>query len=147
MATPGLLKVEVFWNKGYYVTYSVYDVTNKILSHDSNYIVDAVIRPKFRNSSICIREVIVTSILLRIWPEKRLFFEGMSWFKFIDLRLALGTNLKFYTSFSKGLKLKVKKFCRLTFMFIEVTGEKLVGFFFCNPPPPASPIPNRVNNK
>ena len=37
MATPALLKIKVFWNKGYYVIYSVYDVINKILSHDSNY--------------------------------------------------------------------------------------------------------------
>ena len=62
MATSGLLKIKVFWNKGYYVIYSVYDVTNKILSHDPNYIVDVVMWPKFGNSSICIREVI-TSIL------------------------------------------------------------------------------------
>ena len=63
MATPGLLKIKVFWNKGYYVIYSVYDVTNKILSHDSNYIMDVVMWPKFGNSSICTREVIITSIL------------------------------------------------------------------------------------
>ena len=42
MAMPGLLKIKVFWNKGYYVIYYVYDVTNKILSHESNYIVDGV---------------------------------------------------------------------------------------------------------
>ena len=63
MATPALLKIKVFWNKGYYVIYSVYDVTNKILSHDPNYIVDVVMWRKFGNSSICIREVIITSIL------------------------------------------------------------------------------------
>ena len=40
MATPGLLKITVFWNKGYDVIISVDDVTNKILSRDSNYIVD-----------------------------------------------------------------------------------------------------------
>ena len=40
MATPGLLKLMVFWNKGYDVIISVNDVTNKILSRDSNYIVD-----------------------------------------------------------------------------------------------------------
>ena len=40
MATSGLLKIKIFWNKGYYIIYSVYDVTNKILSHDPNYIVD-----------------------------------------------------------------------------------------------------------
>ena len=42
MAIPALLKIKVFWIEGYYVIYSVYDVTNKILSRDSNYIVDAV---------------------------------------------------------------------------------------------------------
>ena len=40
MATPALLEINVFLDKGYYVIYSVYDVTNKILSHDSNYIMD-----------------------------------------------------------------------------------------------------------
>ena len=63
MATPALLKIKVIWNKGYYVIYSVYDVTNKFLSHDSNYIMNVVMWPKFGNSSICIREVIITSIL------------------------------------------------------------------------------------
>ena len=50
-----------------------------------------------------------------------------SWFKFNNLALALGTNLKFSTSLSKGLKLKVRKFCGLIPTFAEVTGEKLVG--------------------
>ena len=63
LATPGLLKITVFWNKGYDVIISVDDVTNKILSRDSNYIIDVVMWPKFGNSSICIREVIITSIL------------------------------------------------------------------------------------
>ena len=63
MATPDLLKTTVFWNKGYDVIISVDDVTNKILSGDSNYIVDVVIWPKFGSSSISMREVIITSIL------------------------------------------------------------------------------------
>ena len=42
MAATVLLKIKVFGNKGYYVIYFVYDVTNKILSHDSNYIMDLV---------------------------------------------------------------------------------------------------------
>ena len=62
-AVPALLKTKVFWNKGFYAIYSVYDVTNKNLSHDSNYIMDVVMWPKFDNSSICMREVIITSIL------------------------------------------------------------------------------------
>ena len=40
MATPGLLKITVFSNKGYDVIISFHDVTNKILSRDSNYIID-----------------------------------------------------------------------------------------------------------
>ena len=63
MATPGLLKITVFWNKGYDVIIPVHDVTNKILSRDLNYIVDVFIWPKFGNSSVCMREVITTSIL------------------------------------------------------------------------------------
>ena len=63
MATLGLLKIKVFWNKGYDVITPVCDVTNKILSHDSNYIVDVVMWPKFGNSTISMREVIITSIL------------------------------------------------------------------------------------
>ena len=42
-------------------------------------------------------------------------------------RLALGTNLKFYTSVAKGLKLKVRNFLELIPTFVEVTGEKQVG--------------------
>ena len=42
MATPGLLKIRVFRNKDYDVIISVHDVTNKVLSCDSNYIIDVV---------------------------------------------------------------------------------------------------------
>ena len=63
MATPGLLKIKVFWNNGYDVTIYVNDVAIKILSCDSNYIVDAVKWPKFGNCSISLREVIMIPIL------------------------------------------------------------------------------------
>ena len=39
LATLGLLKINIFRNKGYDATISVYDFANKILSRDSNYIV------------------------------------------------------------------------------------------------------------
>ena len=42
MAALGLLKIKVFRNKGYDSIISVYDVINKILSRDSNFIVDLV---------------------------------------------------------------------------------------------------------
>ena len=63
MATPGLLKITIFWNKGYDAIIPVDDVTNKVSSLDSNYIVDLFLRPKFGNCSISMREVITTSIL------------------------------------------------------------------------------------
>ena len=63
MATPGLLKITVFWNNGSDIMISVDDVINKILSSDSNYIVDVFIWPKFGNCNISMREVITTSIL------------------------------------------------------------------------------------
>ena len=67
------------------------------------------------------------------------FTEGWSWFKFKNLGLAQGMNLKFYTSVAKGLKLKVKKFSGLVPTFVEVTGGKLVGGGLFIPP-----ILNRV---
>ena len=42
MATLSLLKIKVFLNKGYDAIISIYDLNNKILSRDSNYIVDVV---------------------------------------------------------------------------------------------------------
>ena len=41
----------------------IYDVTSKILSRDSNYIVEVIMWPKFGNSSISMTEVIITPIL------------------------------------------------------------------------------------
>ena len=61
MATQA--KINVFWNKGYAVIIHVRDITNKILSPDSNYIVDVVMWPMFGSSSISMREVITISIL------------------------------------------------------------------------------------
>ena len=62
MASVGFLQLKVFWSKGYDVIIYIHDVTNKVLSRESNYIVD-VVWPKFGNSSISMKEVIITSIL------------------------------------------------------------------------------------
>ena len=43
LATLGLLKIKIFWNKGYDVMISLHDVINNISSRESNYIVDFVI--------------------------------------------------------------------------------------------------------
>ena len=51
LATLGHLKIKVFRNKDCDTMVSVHDVTKKILSLDSNFIIDVVISPKFGNSS------------------------------------------------------------------------------------------------
>ena len=58
MATPGLLKITVFWSKGYDVIVLVDDVTNEISLRDSNYIVDLFMWPKFGS----MREVITMPV-------------------------------------------------------------------------------------
>ena len=63
LATLDLLEIKVFWNKGYEVIIYVHEVINKILSNDSNHIVDAVMWPKFGKSSVFVREVIIISNL------------------------------------------------------------------------------------
>ena len=42
LASPGLLKIKIFQNKGYNIIIPDFDVTNKILSRDANYIADVV---------------------------------------------------------------------------------------------------------
>ena len=63
LAIPGLLKINIFGKKGYNIIINGYDVTNQILSRDSNYIVDVVMSPKFGKSSLSMRAVIKTSTL------------------------------------------------------------------------------------
>ena len=74
MVTLSLLKIEMFWNKGYDVIISVHDVTNKILSPNSNSTVDVAMWPKFGNSSLYMREVIITSILQGFDQENHAFW-------------------------------------------------------------------------
>ena len=72
-ATLDFLKIKVFWNKCYSVIISVHDVTNKILSHDSNHIGDVAMWPKFSKSSISTRRVITTSISYGFDQKKHFF--------------------------------------------------------------------------
>ena len=65
--------------------------------------------------------------------RKNTFIEGGSRFKFNNLGLALGMNLKFYSSVEKGLKQKGKTFLVPSPTFLQVTGEKLVGRGFVAP--------------
>ena len=61
------------------------------------------------------------------------FCKHRSVFNFNNFRLALGMVLKFYSSITKGLKLKIKKSAGLILTFREVKGGKLV--WGCPPPP------------
>ena len=63
MASPGLLKIKVCWKNGYDVIIPVHDVINKNLSYELNHNVNVIMWPKFGNSSISVREVIIVSIL------------------------------------------------------------------------------------
>ena len=105
--TLNMVKIKAFWHNGPNAIISYYDVTNKMSSLDSNYIVDVVM---LQNSSIFMREVIKTWILQGFGKKSPTFFEGYSWFKFNTFRLALDMAPKFYTSVAKELKLKVWKF-------------------------------------
>ena len=76
MTTLALFKIKLLWNNVYDVIIPVHDVANKVLSCDSIYIVDVVMRPKFCNSSISMREVIITSILYRFDQRNDFFLNG-----------------------------------------------------------------------
>ena len=52
LATLGFLKMKVFWSKSYDIITSVHDLNNKILLAESNYIVDVIMWPKFKTTSI-----------------------------------------------------------------------------------------------
>ena len=135
MTTLSFLEIKIFWDEDYGTIISVHDVTNKILTCHSNYVVVSVMWPKFGNSSISVREVIMTSILYgfdqKFWP---ILVWPWNLYQF-------GKSVKtINTSMVKALKLKFRKFSGLILTFVEVTGEKLVGEPFCFPP-----IRNRVN--
>ena len=70
LVNQGLLKIKVFWIKGYDVRISVHDITSKTLSRDSIYAVDVVMWPRFGNSGVSMREVIITSILYGFEQKK-----------------------------------------------------------------------------
>ena len=96
----GLLKIKVFRNKGGYdVITSVHDATNKILSCDSDFLVEVTMWPKFGGSSVSIRKNTKISKNLKGFDQKTIL----------------------HTSAAKGLKLKVKRFRGLITTFIEVT--------------------------
>ena len=63
LATPGLLKIIIFWNKVYDVIIKVCDINSKTLPHVKNYIVNAVMLRKFDSSSKSLKDVVIILIL------------------------------------------------------------------------------------
>ena len=63
MVTPGLLKITVFWNKGYDVIIYCLWHHQQNVTRNSNYIVDVFMWQKFGNSKVSVTEVIIISIL------------------------------------------------------------------------------------
>ena len=122
-ATPGLLKKRYFEIKVRRHNFCR-DVTNKILSCDSNYIADVFMWPVI---VAFLWEKLSKPQFFKDLTRKAAFFQGWSWFKFNNLELAVVANLNFYTCVTKGLKLKVRKFWWLILTFVEVAGGKLVG--------------------
>ena len=78
-------------------------------------------RPKFGDPRISMREAI---LFYKDLTRKTDFFEGWCWFKLINLRLAPGMTLKFYSSVTKRLKPKLRSFLGPIHMFREETEEK-----------------------
>ena len=110
MATLDFLKIQVFCNKGYDVIISFHDVFNKILTCDSNYIVDMVMWPKFSNSGISMKEVIINSIL-EGYDQKIQFYERYS--------------SVFCSSYGQSFKFQAKKpTYSLVYPFLKICNHK-----------------------
>ena len=60
MAFPNLLRIMIFWNKVYDVIIYIDDVARKMLSRNSNDIVNVFMWPQFGNCSISMRKVVTT---------------------------------------------------------------------------------------
>ena len=82
--------------KDYEVIIFVHNVTNKILSSNSNYTVYVAMWPNFDNSSISMREVVKQ--FYKELTRKVSFFEECFCFKFNNLWLTQGMVLDFDTS-------------------------------------------------
>ena len=120
MARSGFLKITVFWNNAYDVIISV-----KASSTKFYHVIQILLYMCSCDQSLAILAFLWKKLsqpqFYKELNRKIAFFEGWSCFKFNNLRLPLGTNLKFYISVAKGLKLKVRKFWGLIPTFVEVT--------------------------
>ena len=74
------------------------------------------------------REIITTSILKEFNQKKQ--FCGEVLLQLRKIVLALGIDLKFYTSVENELKVKIRKFWGVIFTFLNIIGKKLVAEAF-----------------
>ena len=130
LATLGHLKMKIFWDKSCNVIIFAHGVTKKNLFGQSNFTIAMDMWPKFDNSGSSMREVIMPSILERFDQEIH-FFWGMlfvHWF---------GTGTRYDSEImhkcGKRVKIKVRKFWRLTLTFVKLQGKIWQGFLwpFC----------------
>ena len=91
-------------------------MTNTVFLRESNYIADMVMWAKIVNSSIYMREVIITS---NGFDQKHQFFERCSWFKPNSFRTAIRCGLKILQQCDKGVKTK----SQTVFGVWELVGE------------------------
>ena len=78
LATLGFHKIKVFWNKGYEFMISVHDLANKMLSCDSNYIVQVSCDQGLVTLAfLWVYECSYHKLsLIRIWPGKAFYLKN-----------------------------------------------------------------------
>ena len=111
-----LLEIKVFWSKGYDAIisamasltkfYPVIQIMLQMWPCNQSWVMLAFLLEKFSKTQF-----------YNNLTRKTNFFPGCSWFRFNNLRLALAMALHFYTSVTKNLVLKVKKFWELISTF------------------------------
>ena len=104
----GPLKIKLFWDKGYDVIISVHNGSKKTLSFESNNIVHVVMWPKFGNSSISMREVIITSILSGLDQKKQVFW-GVVLVQVQQFGIGSGYELEILHQCGKRFNIKSQK--------------------------------------
>ena len=123
LTTPGLLKLNIFWNKDYGVIISAYDVTKKSCGHVT----------KFDNSGIYAREVIHNFNFIRIWPEKKNFWEViLAQVHLFGTGTRLGIDI--LQQCGKRIKTKNQKVSGANFSFWRSYSGKTGNGLFCAPP-------------
>ena len=135
-ATPDLLKIRVYWNEVDEVITYVHDVATKLY-----HLIQIILSMWLCDQSLITLafswEKLSKPQFYKDLTRKTAFFEEWSWFKFNNLGLTLGTNLKFYTSLSKGLKLKVRVLGANSYVCTNYRGKTGRGSFCPLPPPPS----------